>query len=50
MPAAFDAWTIWGKHAGLSVQQQELCPGPERSVRVSDRATIDNATLACTRA
>ncbi len=39
----------WGQHAGLSLQQQELCLDPERSVRVLDRATIGNATLACTR-
>ena len=39
MPAALDAWRVWGQHAGLSLQQQELCLGPERSVRVFDRAT-----------
>ncbi len=37
MPAALDAWRVWGHHAGLSVQQQELCLGPELSVRVFDR-------------
>ncbi len=31
-PTALDAWRIWGQHAGLSVQQQELCLDPERSV------------------
>ncbi len=36
MPAALDAWRVWGQHAGLSLQQQELCLGPERSVRVVD--------------
>ncbi len=45
MPAALDAWRVWGQHAGVSMQQQELCLGPERSVRVF----IGNATLACTR-
>ncbi len=49
MPAAVDAWRIWGQHAGLSLQQQELRLGPERPVCVFARATIGNATLACTR-
>ena len=39
----------WGQHAGLSVQQQELCLDLERSVLMFDLATIGNATLACTR-
>ncbi len=49
MPAALDAWRVWGQHAGLSVQQQELCLGPKLSVRVFDRATVRNTRLACTR-
>jgi hypothetical protein len=49
MPAALHAWGVWGQHAGLSLQQQELCLGPERSVRVFERATSGNAPLACTR-
>lgn len=48
LPVALDAWKVWGQHAGLSVQQQELCLGPELSVRVFDRATLGNARLACT--
>ena len=49
LPVALDAWKVWGQHAGLSVQQQELCLGPELSVHVFDRATVGNARLACTR-
>ncbi len=49
MPAALDAWRVWGQHAGLSVEQQELCLGPEHSVRVHDGATIGDATQACIR-
>jgi len=48
-PTALDAWRVWGQHAGLSVQQQELCLGPELSVRVFERATVGNTRLACTR-
>ena len=39
-PTALDAWRVWGQHAGLSVQQQELCLGPKLSVRVFERATV----------
>jgi hypothetical protein len=46
MPAALDARRIWGQHAGLTLPQQELCPGPERSVHVFDQAIVGNATLA----
>jgi len=49
MPAALDARRIWGQHAGLTLPQQELCPGPERSVHVFDQAIVGNATLACIR-
>ena len=49
IPAALDAWKVWGQHADLSVQQQELCLGPELSVHVFDRAIVGNARLACTR-
>lgn len=49
MPAALDAWRIWGEQANCSLQQQELCLGPGRFVHVFDCATIGNATLACTR-
>jgi len=48
-PAALDAWRVWEQCAGLSLQQQELCLDPERSVRMFDLATIGNATLSCTR-
>ncbi len=46
LPAALDAWRVWGQHADLSLQQQELCLGLERSVHGSDRATTGSATLA----
>ncbi len=49
MSAAHDAWRVWGQHAGLSEQQQELCLDPTRSVQVFDGAIIGNARLACTR-
>ena len=42
IPAALDAWKVWGQRADLSVQQQELCLGPELSVRV---LTVQQAAM-----
>ncbi|DBA94143.1 TPA: hypothetical protein ACH3X1_001782 [Trebouxia sp. C0004] len=49
IPAALDAYYSNRQHASLILQHQELCLGPERSVRMFDCATTGNATLACIR-